>query len=197
MGDAKPDIRLDYEAFLSTVEGKEGRYELHDGVAYAMAGGTRDHARIGGNAFLVLSRIARGRGCEAYGTELFVRPPETSRWACSPDAWLRCGPPLPGKSTFATDPMVVVEVLSPSTMQFDRGAKMDLYFAIPSVEHVVLVYQDTSRVEVWSRRQGDVEARNDARWDVVASNSLDGVVRLPALDAEIAMTELYDGVSFA
>ena len=67
-----------------------------------------------------------------------------------PDIVVRCGP-ADSTRTFITDPLIVVEVLSPSAIDVDRGAKLDFYKAIPTMMHIALVYQDQMRVEHYRR----------------------------------------------
>ena len=102
-----------------------------------------------------------------------------------PDVVVRCGPPLP--EGYAADPLLVAEVLSPSTMSLDRGRKIDFYRTVPSLAVLLIVYSDEARVEVW-RRAGDA-------WSVAALG-LDGTVSLPELDGAVPVRDLYRGLAF-
>lgn len=143
---------------------------------------------------------------------LLERCPEGERWqlvegevvrhdvedtAVAPDVLVTCGAG-PGTARFVDDPVVVVEVLSPSTMVIDRGAKLAFYETLPSLAHIVLVYQDEMRVETWSRAPAadDEDDETPPRWSYeVAARPGDRLV-LAALDFAMPLAEVYDGVDF-
>jgi len=89
-------------------------------------------------------------GCRTFAGGMLVRKPDQDDMATAPDVVVRCGPPL-GSLRFIEDPVVVVEVLSPSTMDEDRGSKLMFYKSLPTLRHVALVYQDEWRIEAWDQ----------------------------------------------
>ena len=191
MTDVAATAPLDEDSFFELIATREGRFELHDGVIYAMAGGTRAHALISSRALRALGNLADRRGCEAYGPDFYIGITNAhGRDLVSPDAWVRCGPSDP-QARSADDPVVVVEVLSPSTMAFDRGGKLELYFSIPSLQHVLLVYQHAMRVELWSRTPR--EGREDS-WEVTHHEDPAGDIPLAALEGTIPLRGLYEGL---
>ncbi len=131
---------LDFDAFIAAYGEKDVRYEMYDGEVFAMAGGSENHSLVGGNAFSALRSRSKPRGCQTHGPDLYVRPDDDNRSAISPDVFVRCGPPIPKDQYYASDPVVIVEVLSPSTMYFDRGAKLHRYFKFASLQHVIILY---------------------------------------------------------
>jgi Uma2 family endonuclease len=191
MSDTATRLPLTEAAFFDLIAGRPGRYELHDGEMYAKAGGSRAHALIGARTLRALGPLADARGCEAYGPDYYVRVESGAATSLvSPDAWVRCGA-APNESQAASDPVVVVEVLSPSTMVFDRGDKLARYFTIPSLQHVLLLYQHAMRAELWTRTPRE---DGDDQWLVTHHEDPAGHIPLAALDGSIALADLYLGL---
>jgi Uma2 family endonuclease len=191
---------LDFDAFILAYGEKDVRYEMYDGEVFAMSGGSENHSLVSGNAFTALRQRARPRGCQAHGSDLYVRPNDELRSAMSPDAYVRCGPTLPSGQRFAGDPLVIVEVLSPSTMYFDRGEKLRRYQKFDSLQHVIILYQDEYRAEMWTRPpEGSVDTDVDGNllWTHTVANGLGSSLTIDALGDTIGLTEFYDGVELA
>jgi Uma2 family endonuclease len=192
---------LDFDAFIVAYGEKDVRYEMYDGEVYAMSGGSENHSLIGGNAFVALRHRAKPRGCTAHGPDLYVRRKEDTTSAMSPDAYMRCGPRLPTGQRFASDPVIIVEVLSPSTMRYDRGEKLQRYFKFDTIQHVIILYQDEHRAEMWTRPlEGSTATDIDGNilWTHIVANGLAANLTLSALDGEtIGLEEFYDGVTLA
>jgi Uma2 family endonuclease len=133
------------------LEQSEGRFELDNGVIVAMSLERVSHSRAKLNAAIALREAiaARGLPCEALPDGATVRV--NDRTVYEPDALVRCGTPLPGDAIEATDPIIVVEVVSPSSRGIDRGVKLAGYFALPSVRHYLIVDTD-KRVVIHYRR---------------------------------------------
>jgi Uma2 family endonuclease len=191
---------ITFDAFIDAFGDSEQRYEMYDGDVFAMAGGSRAHSLVTVAAITALRARAKPRGCETHGPDLFVRPDDNDTTAMSPDAFVRCGPPPPKDQRYISDPVVIVEVLSPSTMEFDRGLKLRRYFNFPSVEHVILLYQDEYRAEMWTRPPEGATQTNvdgDLLWVHTVANGLTASLSIPALDDTISLSEFYDGVDLA
>ncbi|MFO1208904.1 MAG: Uma2 family endonuclease [Amaricoccus sp.] len=130
-----------------------GRYELDDGQVVAMAPERVRHNLVKFNAAVALRTAVAGEGlpCRVFTDGMAVQVDE--RTVYEPDAMLRCGPPLPGDAVKVLDPLVVVEVLSPSTRAIDSGRKLVGYFSLPSVRHYLIV--DVGQRAVIHHRRGD------------------------------------------
>lgn len=135
------------------LEQPTGRFELDNGVVVAMAPERVKHGRVKAQVWLALrlALAARGLSCEALPDGATVRIDD--RTVYEPDALVRCGPPLPGDTIEVNDPVVVVEVVSPSSRGIDSGAKLAGYFALPSVRHYLIV--DTDRCVVLHHRRDE------------------------------------------
>ena len=189
---------LDFDAFILTYGERDVRYEMYDGEVFAMSGGSRHHSLVTVAAITALRLRAKPRGCETHGPDLYVRPDDDNKTAMSPDAYVRCGPPPPADQRYASDPLVIVEVLSPSTMWFDRGEKLHRYFKFSSLQHIIILYQDVYRAEMWTRPSDGATATDsngNLLWTHVVANGLASSLKLSALgDETIGLTEFYDGV---
>ena len=127
------------EEFLLWAERQPGRYELIDGAVVSMAPERASHAGLKGEVYARLRESIRAErlACDAFVDGLGVRVGESTVYI--PDVLVRCGPPLAGNETIAPDPVIIVEVLSPSTQSVDLGAKLAGYFRLDTVRHFVLV----------------------------------------------------------
>jgi Uma2 family endonuclease len=174
--------RMTVEVFLDWLdEQPEGRrYELVDGEPVAMAPERVAHARLKAAIWAELRDGIRARGlpCEALPDGMTVRIDQHN--AYEPDAVVQCGgQPLPDDAVFVPNPLVVVEVLSPSTRARDAGAKLDDYFRLPSVRHYLLVKTERQTIIHHRRRDdGGIETR------IVTGGALD--LDPPGLTLELA-----------
>lgn len=150
---------MDVDAFLSWAEGREGKWELHEGEAVAMAPEMAVHARVKAfaAAALIAARRRHGGECGVYADGLAVRVARDR--AFIPDVLMTC-PPLPERAMETTTPLIVVEVLSPSTAAFDHGPKLEGYFSLASLAHCLLIDPERRVVIHHSRgSEGVIETR--------------------------------------
>ncbi len=150
------------EAFLAwSMEQPEGeRYELVAGRVVRMASERAAHARTKLRVAELMSAAIRDRGldCEVYGDGMAVVVDENT--TLDPDAQLRCGPRLPDDAIGIVDPLVVVEVVSPSSRATDSGAKLAGYFRIETLRHYLIVLTDSRTIIHHSRAMdGPILAR--------------------------------------
>ncbi|MBA3325815.1 MAG: Uma2 family endonuclease [Rhodobacteraceae bacterium] len=144
--------RFTADAFMAwAAEQPQGRFELWGGEIVAMSPERIAHTRAKFEAAIALrTAIATtGLGCEAIVDGVSVRIDD--RTVFEPDALVRCGPKAPGDATAVSDPLIVVEVVSPSSRGVDAGAKLAGYFQLPSVRHYLLVDTE-ARVVIHHRR---------------------------------------------
>jgi Uma2 family endonuclease len=131
--------KMTVDEFLAWAEGREGRWELYNGVPYAMPAERTGHIKVKSAVYLALLRAVQRAGlpCHVLTDGSGVR---TSRHVMhAPDALAYCGPELPDDALEVPNPMIVVEVLSPSTRKFDETVKREGYFSLPSVHHYLIV----------------------------------------------------------
>jgi Uma2 family endonuclease len=175
--------RYTYQDYLSHERASNTRHEFYDGEIYAMAGGTREHAAISANVTIALGVQLRGRGCQLHSSDLRVRVLETGL-ATYPDVTVVCGSPeyAADDRTTVTNPTLLVEVLSPSTADHDRGEKLAHYKRIASLREVVLVAHDERLIEVWRRGDDGAWSRREVRT---------GSVALTAVPCTLAIDDVY------
>ena len=158
MSDAAEKL-MDVDEFLAWADGREGKWELHDGRIVSMAPEVMRHTRLKYRATVALDNAVRRAGapCEALAEGITVRV--SARRAFVPDASVICPPPGPKDVTTST-PLIVVEVLSPATAAFDHGAKLEGYFSLASLAHYLLIDPERRVVILHSRgREGVIETR--------------------------------------
>ncbi len=178
--------RFSFAEYAQLVEDKGMKLEFLDGQVWAMSGGTPDHARVTTNVSTLLSAAARNRSCAVYSPDLRVRSKVTGLGTYA-DVTVICGaieldPDDPKRHT-ALNPSVIVEVLSPSTEEYDRGAKLDHYKTMPSLREVLLVAHDRQEVEI-------IRREDDGSWSR-QSVTEHGIVRSVVLDVELPFSEIY------
>lgn len=171
--------------FLGWESLQEERYEFVQGMIRAMTGGSVDHAAIIGNIAGTLRERLRGGPCRAYASELKVKTADNAMY---PDVLVHCGPVDP-KATVVTNPVVVVEVLSKSTDDYDRGRKWLAYQTIPELTHFLLVSQDECRIDVY-RRMGN-------GWFTETIGDMAADIALEPIGARLSVAEIYEGSSVA
>lgn len=153
-------------------------------------GASREHNLISVNVVAELRAQLRGRPCEAYTGDMRVKVSETGMYTY-PDAVVVCGDPQFEDAHVDTliNPAVIVEVLSPSTEAYDRGAKAAHYRRLPLLSDYVLIAQDRVSVEHFVR-QGE-------QWLLSEADDLSETLHLASIDCRMALSDLYDRVEFA
>ena len=167
--------------FLAWEETQELRWEFDGFAPVAMTGGTAAHEIIQLNLTAALNSRLRGTPCRAYGSNLKIRVADRIRY---PDAFVACTPVNP-RATVVDDPVVVFEVLSPSTARTDRVEKMHEYWETPSIQRYVLIEQDAVSAMVFARGEGSWSGR--VLWP-------GSVLALPEIGVELPLDELYEGL---
>jgi Uma2 family endonuclease len=172
-----------FKDYLAVEESNPVRHEFLDGEIYAMAGGTILHAALTVAASFALSTNLTGR-CRVFSSDLRVRCLATGL-ACYPDVTVICGnvETDPESKDTVANPTVVVEALSPATIDYDLGEKFENYRQISSLQAVVYVWQD--------RRQIEVRARTGDAWRTETVGA-GGVAALDALACTLDVSALYD-----
>ncbi len=167
--------------FLAWEERQELRWEFDGFQPVAMNGGTVEHERISRNILISVQTRLAGRRCEAYGSNLKIEVAGRVRY---PDAFVVCTP-VPPRSTVVHDPVVVFEVLSPSTAYTDRFEKLREYGATPSIRRYVMLEQEAIAAVVYVRKGTDLVVETLASHDTL---------RMPEIGIEVPMVEFYVGI---
>jgi len=153
--------RLDVDEFLDWADAQpESRFELADGVVVAMAPERIAHALTKLDAAVALKAAvsAAGLGCETFIDGVGVRIDDRTMYI--PDVIVRCGPKAPRDSREVDDPVILVEVVSPSTQSIDSVAKLSRYFQLPSLRHYLIIDPEARAVVHHGRAgSGEIESR--------------------------------------
>ncbi len=177
----------DYFAYLESIEGKA---EYQNGVIYDMAGGSPQHGLITMNCGIAIGSQLKGKNCGVYSPDVLLGV-ELARSYFFPDLFVACGKLEldQANKNVVKNPQVIVEVLSPSTMDRDRTSKLLRYMQIPSLREYLLVEQHKPLVDVCFINERGV-------WDSETVRGLEGKVRIRSLGIELAMEDLYRLVEF-
>ena len=180
---------LSPEEYLAWERKADTKHEYVRGEIIAMSGASRVHSLIVTNISGELYIQLKGRMCEVHTNDMRVQTsPEISYFY--PDVLVVCGEPRFEDNTFDTllNPIVLVEVLSPSTAAYDRGEKFKHYQQLTSLREYVLVSQDEVRVELYRRQE--------TQWKPIEFRSLGNVLSLASIDCELILSDIYNRVEF-
>lgn len=187
---SQPRNYLSPREYLEIERRSEVKSEYYLGEMFAMSGASRAHSLIAGNVTRLIGNKFEGRNCEVHGSDLRVKVAPTGLYTY-PDASAFCGEGEfeDGHIDTLLNPQLIVEVLSPSTEAYDRGAKFAHYRKIPSLQEYVLISQDRTRVERFRRFEGD-------EWLFRIYLESDDVIELQSVDVSLRTSEVYNRVQF-
>ena len=183
----KPYTPDEYLALEATAAQKS---EYHQGVIYAMAGASANHNRIAGGMYALLRSGLRGRNCEAFTSDMRLLVAASGLYTY-PDGLVVCGGPhfAPGRDDTITNPVLICEVLSPSTQDYDRGRKFEMVRTIPTLRDYVLPHQDRAFIEYYHKHE-------DGRWILSELASVDATLVLHSIGLDLALRDIYAGVDW-
>ena len=179
-------ILLTAEEYLDWEAAQTERHELWDGEVVAMTGTTRSHNRLSGNFFKILDEALADRPCEVFIADIKVQV-EPGQKYFYPAVVVTCDE-RDDDPMFVQFPLLIVEVLSPSTEAVDRGIKFSHYRKFTALQEYVLMQTDRPVVEVFRRNSRD-------QW-VLSEYGLEDSLRLESVDVEIKVADLYRQVKF-
>ncbi|MHB9068706.1 MAG: Uma2 family endonuclease [Pirellulaceae bacterium] len=184
MSTATPTERLSVDAYLAGESNAVVKSEYLGGIVYAMGGGTNRHNQIATNVLGLLHSRLRGHPCRAFNsdTKIRIRLPHEIRFYY-PDASVVCQL-NPISDTYQDQPVVVVEVLSPSTRRIDEGEKKDAYLSVPSLMSYVLVEPDYPGALVFQR--------TDEGFVRHVFSELQATIPFEDLGVELLLSEIYE-----
>lgn len=181
-----PTVR--YSDYVSAEAAADSKHEFVEGRIFAMAGGTAEHAAIVAAVTAQLWMQLRGKPCRVYSADLRVRM-QVVDVAAYPDVTVVCGELIPDAQDHhsATNPSVIVEVLSNGTEAYDRGNKFAYYRTIPTLQQYILVAQQKILIERYVRNP-------DNTWTLTTFGS-GATAAISAIDCALSVDELYEGLT--
>ncbi len=197
-----PDVtttRFTLEEYRAMEETADIRHEYRNGEIITMSGGSEAHSAIASNLLIYLGFLLRDTNFRLYNSDLRVWIPEY-KYGTYADLMVVAGQPqLNGdacggklRSDEILNPLLIVEVLSPSTEAYDRGEKFRKYRSLPSFCEYLLVSQTESYIEQYHKLD---DSNNRWQWQVY--DHLDQSILLHSLNVEIPIAEVYRRISFS
>lgn len=176
------------QGYIAAERTAEKKSEFHDGRVVAMAGGTGPHSQVAVKFAGALDRATAARGCHIFNSDMKLHIPANNR-VLYPDVSGLCGRPqyLDESRDVLLNPSFLIEVLSKSTEAFDRGRKLALYMALPSVVEIALVSVVEVRVDKYTRQP-------DGIWRFDGYSGEECEVPFVSLGCSISLREVYVGV---
>jgi Uma2 family endonuclease len=180
------------EEYFALEQASQDKHEFYHGRITAMAGGSLNHSVISGNAITELNLALRATGgkCLVLNSDMRLAVKVGAHYTYA-DAVVVCGKPAyhPKRRDTITNPVLIVEVPSPSTERVDRGRKSVDYRKVPSLQEYLLLSQFEPRAELYRRQP-------DGSWQVQDWNGLEAVVELESAGIPLRLAEVYRNVEF-
>ena len=178
---------LTVEEYLRFEKDSPEKHEYFKGEVFAMPGASPRHNVIFSNLFIGIGSLLKGHPCKPYGSDLRIHIPENTLFTY-PDISIICGDLIPSEpyaNTFML-PSVLIELLSPSTKDYDRGGKFKLYRDIPSLKEYMLI--DTESVSIEAFR-----INVNGHWELEEYRSIENTLLIETVKVSIPLKEIYIG----
>lgn len=182
--------KLTIAEYLARERAADFKSEYYRGETFAMAGASREHNTVKENLIVELGMRLKGSPCRTYSSDQRVKVSATGLYTY-PDIVIVCGRPEydPDDPDTLVNPVAVIEVLSPATERYDRGAKFRQYQQLSSVREYVLVSQEEPVIERFVRQP-------DGNWLLTVITGLTSEVAFVTTPVRVAMADIYNGVEF-
>lgn len=163
------------------------KHEFFKGEIFAMSGVSNRHNVIFSNLFTGIGMQLKGKPCKPYGSDMRIYVAENTLFTY-PDISIICNEIVPASmdEDTATLPTVLIEILSPSTRNYDRGDKFKLYRDIPTLKEFILVDSEAIAIEAFRLNQR-------GHWELEEYKSLSEIFTIPTLNVTLPVTDIYDG----
>jgi len=188
---SQPKTRYTPEEYLALERSCEAKHEYYNGEIFAMGGATKQHVSIMTNLVYELQSQLRDGPCQVYSTDLRVRVAPTGLYTY-PGVILLCDEPRFNDEQQDTllNPGLIIEVLSESTKDYDRGGKFELYRTIDSFVEYLLIAQDRPHVEHHTRQP-------DGSWILHETNNLENTIQFKSVPCSLRLSEIYNKIDFS
>jgi len=166
------------------------KHEYYKGEVFAMSGASIAHNVIASNCIIDMGQKLKGKKCRPFGSDLRIHIPKNSLFTY-PDISIVCGEVKTTDSYLdtATNPSVLIEILSPSTRDYDKGGKFTLYRDIDTLQEYILIDSETIMVEKFIRNA-------DNSWQLTEYKSIDQSISITTVGIELLLSVLYEDVKF-
>jgi len=179
--------KISIEEYLEMENASIEKHEYYKGEIFAMSGAKVAHVIISDNILSVLKQKLKGKSCKPNGSDLRIHI-EANTLFTYPDISIICGEiiTLNNDDYNVLNPSVIIEVLSPSTKNYDRGEKFKLYRDIPTLKEYILADSESVHIEVFRLNENN-------HWELEEYNSIDDLLYLKVINEKIPLSEIYDG----
>jgi Uma2 family endonuclease len=187
-------IRMSLEEYRTIAETAEERYEYCNGELVTMQGGSPAHSRIAVDITTFLNLAVRNTNFQIYNGDLRIWIPNFNHGTYADVFAIDDKPEFnDARKDEILNPLLIVEVLSPSTEAYDRGDKFRKYRSIPSFCEYLLVSQSEPYVEQYH----NLDRQSSNRWQLQICDQMDRTITLQSLNVEIPMQEIYRRIDFS
>lgn len=177
------------EDYLQMENASEEKHEFYQGEIFTMSGSKLPHNIVTRNIYISLGQKLKGKECQPFGSDLRIHIPSNTLFTY-PDISIFCGEvkTLNNGEFNALNPTVLIEVLSLSTNNYDRGGKFKLYRNIPTLKEYILVDSVSVSAEVFHINQ-------NGYWELIEYKSLSDVLLVQSIQVELELKEIYEGTN--
>jgi Uma2 family endonuclease len=191
----EPDVaygkqKFTIEEYLAMEEAATEKHEYYKGEIFGMSGAKLPHNTISRNLLIGLGIKLNGKKCQPFGSDQRIHI-EANTLFTYPDISIICGEPetLNNDDLNVLNPAVIVEVLSPSTRNYDRGEKFKLYRDIPTLKEYILVDSESIHIEIFRLNESN-------HWELEEYDTAEEMLYIKTINENIALADIYEGVHF-
>lgn len=174
------------EEYLDMENEAQDKHEYYKGEIFAMSGAGARHNIIAVNIIISLGNSLKGKACQPFGSDMRIHIPENTLFTY-PDISIICGDIIAPKEdeNTATNPTAIIEILSPSTRNYDRGVKFMLYRAIPTLKDYILIEAESIHAEHFA-------INKEGLWQLKEYSNVDDEITLESLNVKLLLEDIYD-----
>ncbi|MDQ2862340.1 MAG: Uma2 family endonuclease [Bacteroidota bacterium] len=180
--------KISIEEYLEMENDSTEKNEYYRGEVFAMSGAKMPHNTLSKNMLGTLFSKLKGKKCQPYGSDVRIHIPSNTLFTY-PDISIICGKAitLNDDEWNVLNPTVIIEVLSKSTKNYDRGEKFKLYRDIPTLQEYILADSESMHIEIFRLNE-------NKHWELEEYNSLKDIVHIKSIDEKILLSEIYEDV---
>jgi Uma2 family endonuclease len=183
-----PKTKLSEVDYLAIERESPTKNEYYKGEMFAMAGAGNNHNIITANIIISIGSFLRGKGCTVYPSDMRLHIPENGLYTY-PDAMVVCNPKQfrDEKKDTILNPVLIVEVLSPTTEGYDRGEKFRLYRSIPTLQEYLIIDSQQYTAEIYHKNR-------EGHWVLTDAQDIHSSLPLASIMFELSLQDIYAGV---
>ena len=179
--------KMSIQEYLEFEKNSIDKHEYYRGEIFIRAGAMPKHNVIFKNVFGSVAMHLKGKSCQPYGSDLRINIPENTLFTY-PDISIICGDIVTSEhdEDTATQPIVLIEILSKRTKDYDRGSKFKLYRDIPTLKEYILIDSESISIEAFSINQNN-------HWELKEYKTVENTLSIATIDFQLPLIEIYEG----